>query len=46
VIRSGHIVDARAFDAERRVQPLEAAWNRGGFAGDLVQEVPVLCIED
>jgi hypothetical protein len=27
------------------VQPLEQPWNRGGFANNLIQRVPVVCIE-
>jgi sulfane dehydrogenase subunit SoxC len=37
-----HVVGARAFDAAGQVQPTEAPWNRGGFANNLVQRVPVL----
>ncbi|MFB7178380.1 sulfite oxidase [Streptomyces sp. NPDC056257] len=33
----------RATDAEGHAQPLEQPWNRGGFANNLVQRVPVLC---
>jgi DMSO/TMAO reductase YedYZ molybdopterin-dependent catalytic subunit len=40
-----HVLCARATDAEGRTQPLEQPWNRGGFANNLVQRVPVLCIE-
>jgi hypothetical protein len=36
---------ARAQDASGRSQPVDARWNRGGFANNLVQRVPVLVIE-
>ena len=36
---------ARAHDATGRSQPVDAPWNRGGFANNLVQRVPVLVIE-
>jgi hypothetical protein len=35
-------ISARATDASGRVQPTESPWNRGGFANNLVQRVPVL----
>ncbi|MEV6172447.1 sulfite oxidase [Streptomyces sp. NPDC051954] len=40
-----HVLSARATDAEGHTQPLDALWNRGGFANNLVQRVPVLCVE-
>ncbi|MEU1269327.1 sulfite oxidase [Streptomyces sp. NPDC005799] len=40
-----HELTARAADAEGRTQPLTQPWNRGGFAVNLVQRVPVLCLE-
>lgn len=40
-----HVLSARATDAEGHCQPLEQPWNRGGFAVNLVQRVPVLCLE-
>ncbi|WP_210594228.1 sulfite oxidase [Streptomyces sp. GESEQ-35] len=40
-----HVLSARATDAEGHTQPLEAPWNRGGFANNLVQRVPVLCVD-
>ncbi|WP_328500041.1 sulfite oxidase [Streptomyces sp. NBC_00457] len=39
-----HVLSARATDTEGHTQPLEAPWNRGGFANNLVQRVPVLCV--
>ncbi|MFE9020767.1 sulfite oxidase [Streptomyces sp. NPDC007808] len=39
-----HVLSARASDAEGRTQPLEQPWNRGGFANNVVQLVPVLCV--
>lgn len=39
-----HVLCARATDAGGHTQPLEQPWNRGGFANNLVQRVPVLCL--
>ncbi|MFR9794924.1 sulfite oxidase [Streptomyces sp. MS06] len=39
-----HVLGARATDAEGNTQPLDPPWNRGGFANNLVQRVPVLCL--
>lgn len=44
--RGEHVLSARATDAEGRTQPLEQPWNRGGFANNLVQRVPVLCLAE
>jgi len=41
-----HTLSARATDAEGHTQPLNQPWNRGGFSNNLIQHVPVLCIED
>ncbi|MFC8242553.1 sulfite oxidase [Streptomyces chartreusis] len=41
-----HVLSARATDAEGHTQPLEQPWNRGGFVNNLVQRVPVLCLDD
>ncbi|MEU3252266.1 sulfite oxidase [Streptomyces sp. NPDC006997] len=38
-----HVLSARARDEAGNEQPLEQPWNRGGFANNLVQRVPVLC---
>ncbi|MDQ0596891.1 DMSO/TMAO reductase YedYZ molybdopterin-dependent catalytic subunit [Streptomyces canus] len=40
-----HLLSVRATDAEGHSQPLDQSWNRGGFAGNLVQRVPVLCLD-
>ncbi|MFD0318946.1 sulfite oxidase [Streptomyces flavalbus] len=40
-----HVLSARARDEAGNEQPLEQPWNRGGFANNLVQRVPVLCPE-
>ncbi|MET8286904.1 sulfite oxidase [Streptomyces sp. NPDC048448] len=40
-----HTLSVRATDAEGNTQPLRQPWNRGGFANNLVQNVPVLCVE-
>lgn len=41
-----HVLSARATDAEGHTQPLDQPWNRGGFANNLVQRVPVLCLDE
>ncbi|WP_405741513.1 sulfite oxidase [Streptomyces sp. NBC_00028] len=41
-----HTLSARATDADGHTQPLEPPWNRGGFAVNLVQRVPVLCVDE
>jgi len=41
-----HTLSARATDADGHTQPLEQPWNRGGFAVNLVQRVPVLCVDE
>ena len=40
-----HVLSARATDAEGHTQPLDQPWNRGGFVNNLVQRVPVLCVD-
>ncbi|MEU9052152.1 sulfite oxidase [Streptomyces sp. NPDC048384] len=40
-----YVLSARATDADGHIQPLEQPWNRGGFANNLVQRVPVLCVD-
>ncbi|MER6127728.1 sulfite oxidase [Streptomyces sp. NPDC001795] len=40
-----HVLGVRATDAEGHTQPLDQPWNRGGFANNLVQKVPVLCLD-
>ena len=37
-------LSARAHDASGRSQPVEQPWNRGGFANNLVQLVPVVVV--
>ncbi|MGW6397169.1 sulfite oxidase [Streptomyces sp. NPDC055134] len=39
-----HVLGARATDATGRTQPLTQPWNRGGFANNLVQRIPVHCL--
>ncbi|QOV40678.1 sulfite oxidase [Streptomyces ferrugineus] len=41
-----HVLTARATDAGGDTQPLDQPWNRGGFANNLVQRVPVLCLDE
>ncbi|MFF3885945.1 sulfite oxidase [Streptomyces sp. NPDC001914] len=40
-----HVLSARATDAEGHTQPLDQPWNRGGFVNNLVQRVPVHCLD-
>jgi DMSO/TMAO reductase YedYZ molybdopterin-dependent catalytic subunit len=40
-----HILSARATDADGNRQPVEQGWNRGGFANNMVQRVPVACFD-
>jgi hypothetical protein len=35
---------ARATDAEGGTQPLRQRWNRGGFADNMIQRIPVHCL--
>ncbi|MCZ7433504.1 sulfite oxidase [Streptomyces sp. WMMC1477] len=42
----GHVLGARASDAEGGAQPLHQPWNLGGFANNVVQRVPVLCTDE
>jgi len=37
-----HVLTVRAYDESGRVQPIEAAWNRGGFANNSAQRITVL----
>jgi DMSO/TMAO reductase YedYZ molybdopterin-dependent catalytic subunit len=37
-----HVLTVRAHDASGRVQPIEAPWNRGGFANNSAQRLTVL----
>jgi sulfite dehydrogenase len=39
-----HVLTVRAHDAGGRVQPIEAPWNRGGFANNSAQRITVLVI--
>ncbi|MFG3512901.1 sulfite oxidase [Streptomyces bobili] len=38
-----HVLSVRAHDGVGNSQPLQQPWNRGGFANNLVQRVPVFC---
>ncbi|MGW5285248.1 sulfite oxidase [Streptomyces collinus] len=38
-----HVLSARAHDGAGNTQPLDPPWNRGGFANNTVQRVPVCC---
>ncbi len=40
-----HVLSVRARDGAGGVQPVDQPWNRGGFANNAVQRVPVLCVE-
>jgi sulfite dehydrogenase len=37
-----HVITVRAYDESGRVQPVEAPWNRGGFANNTAQRITVL----
>lgn len=37
-----HTLSARAVDASGRQQPTDAPWNRGGFANNGIQRIPVI----
>ncbi len=39
-----YVLCARAHDASGRSQPVEASWNRGGFANNSSQRVRVVCL--
>ena len=39
-----YMLTARAVTAQGRTQPVEQAWNRGGFANNAAQQVPVVCL--
>jgi DMSO/TMAO reductase YedYZ molybdopterin-dependent catalytic subunit len=41
-----HVLTARATDASGNAQPTGSPWNRGGFANNAVQHVPVTCLAD
>ncbi|PSM41723.1 sulfite oxidase [Streptomyces dioscori] len=40
-----HVLTVRATDAEGTAQPLTQPWNRGGFANNEVQRIPVVCCQ-
>jgi DMSO/TMAO reductase YedYZ molybdopterin-dependent catalytic subunit len=40
-----HALCARATDEAGRSQPVEQPWNRGGFANNLIQRVPVVVLD-
>jgi DMSO/TMAO reductase YedYZ molybdopterin-dependent catalytic subunit len=42
-VRGRHELAARASTEDGEVQPLDAPWNRGGFANNAVQRIPVVC---
>jgi sulfane dehydrogenase subunit SoxC len=39
-----YVLSARASDESGRTQPVDQPWNRGGFANNLIQRVPVAVI--
>jgi hypothetical protein len=39
-----YVLTARATDAQGGIQPTEQVWNRGGFANNAAQQVPVTCL--
>jgi sulfite dehydrogenase (cytochrome) subunit A len=40
-----HVLTVRASDTSGRRQPLDAGWNRGGFANNSAQHIPVTVVE-
>jgi DMSO/TMAO reductase YedYZ molybdopterin-dependent catalytic subunit len=38
-----YVLTARAVAADGETQPVEQAWNRGGFANNAAQQIPVVC---
>jgi DMSO/TMAO reductase YedYZ molybdopterin-dependent catalytic subunit len=40
-----YVLGARAADATGRVQPVDAPWNRGGFANNSVQRIEVVVVD-
>lgn len=40
-----YLLSARARDMSGRSQPVEPPWNRGGFANNLIQQVPVAVVD-
>ena len=41
-----YVMGARATDATGRAQPVDAPWNRGGFANNSVQRIEVVVVTD
>ncbi|HZC70905.1 MAG TPA: sulfite oxidase [Jatrophihabitans sp.] len=41
-----HVLTARATDGAGNVQPIDQAWNRGGFANNAPQQVAVTCLPE
>ncbi|MEV6109826.1 sulfite oxidase [Streptomyces sp. NPDC051940] len=41
-----YVLSVRASDAAGHSQPVEQPWNRGGFGNNLVQRVPVVCLDE
>jgi DMSO/TMAO reductase YedYZ molybdopterin-dependent catalytic subunit len=39
-----HVITARARTADGEAQPIEQAWNRGGFANNAAHQIPVSCL--
>jgi DMSO/TMAO reductase YedYZ molybdopterin-dependent catalytic subunit len=39
-----HVLTARAIASDGETQPTEQAWNRGGFANNAAQRIPVTCL--
>jgi hypothetical protein len=40
-----YVLSAKATDMEGGTQPLSQPWNRGGFANNMVQRIPVHCFD-
>ena len=39
-----YVVGARAISADGDASPVEPPWNRGGFANNSAQQIPVVCL--
>jgi hypothetical protein len=39
-----YVLTARATTTDGEAQPVDQAWNRGGFANNAAQQVPVWCV--
>ncbi len=45
VAEGSYVLGARAIAADGETQPVEQNWNRGGFANNAIQRIPVTCLD-